>query len=94
MIEGVRPKHRKDVIKDILSWKEKNFFLEDNPTSIKALAQWAYTHIDFRSENGKKLSLNTIEQLFGEVWREEHWDISTQKRTKREDHIKKILHIN
>ena len=94
MIEGVGPKHRKDVIKDILSWKEKEYFQEDNSTSIKALAQWAYAHIDFKSDNGNKLSLSTIEQLFGEVWREEHLEISIQKRAKKEEHKKKILHNN
>lgn len=82
------------MIKEVLSWKEKKYFLEDNPTSIKALAQWAYTHIDFRSENGNKLSLSTIEQLFGEVWREEHLEMSTQKRNKREENKIKMLHTN
>lgn len=94
MIKGILPKHRRDVIKDILSWKEKKYLLEDNPTSIKALAHWVYEHIDFISENGNKLSLSTIEQLFGEIWREEHLDISVQKRNKREENRKKKLHTN
>ena len=40
------------------------------PTSNKALAQWAYSHFDFRTPDYKRLSENTIIQEFGEVWRE------------------------
>lgn len=36
----------------------------------KALAQWAYSHFDFRTPDYKRLSENTIIQEFGEVWRE------------------------
>lgn len=93
-IKGILPKHRKDVIKEILSWQEKKYFLEDNPTSINALAQWTFEHIDFISTRGNKLSLSSVEQLFGEIWREEHLDISIQKRKKREENKKKILHTN
>ena len=38
--------------------------------SNKALAQWAYSHFDFRTPDYKRLSENTIIQEFGEVWRE------------------------
>lgn len=94
VIEGIRPKCRKDVIREILSWKEKKYFQEDNPTSTKALAQWTYTHFDFRADSGNKLSLSTIEQIFGEVWREEHLEISIQKRAKKEERKKKRIHTN
>lgn len=94
VIHGIRPRHRRDVIKQILLWEEKNYFLKDNPTSIKALAKWAYDHFDFKSEIGKKLSISTIEQLFGEIWREEHIEITTQKRAKKAENKKKKIHTN
>lgn len=34
------------------------------------MAQWAYSHFDFRTPDYKRLSKNTIIQEFGEVWRE------------------------
>ena len=61
---------RKEVIKDIILWKKSRYFIEEKPTSNKALAQWAYSHFDFRTPDYKRLSENTIIQEFGEVWRE------------------------
>ena len=46
------------------------YFIEEKPTSNKALAQWEYSHFDFRTPDYKKLSESTIIQEFGEVWRE------------------------
>ena len=51
-------------------WKKSRYFIEEKPTSNKALAQWAYSHFDFRTPDYKRLSENTIIQEFGEVWRE------------------------
>lgn len=91
---GIAPRHRREVIKDIIAWKEKRYLLEDKSTSIKALAKWAYDHFDFKSEDDKELAISTVEQLFGEIWREEHLDITVQKRKEREEHKKKNLHTN
>ncbi|MEL5893727.1 hypothetical protein AAE250_09505 [Bacteroides sp. GD17] len=70
MVIGIRPECRKKVIKTIIIGHYKNFFIEENPTSIKALAHWAYTSMVFIGHNGKPLSENTLTQEFGEVWRE------------------------
>lgn len=67
---GILPQYRKEVIKDIILWKKSRYFIEEKPTSNKALAQWAYSHFDFRTPDYKRLSENTIIQEFGEVWRE------------------------
>lgn len=67
---GILPQHRKKVIKDVILWKRSSYLIEEKPTSNKALAQWAYRHLDFRTADDKKLSENTIIQEFGEVWRE------------------------
>lgn len=50
--------------------EKSRYFIEEKPTSNKALAQWAYSHFDFRTPDYKRLSENTIIQEFGEVWRE------------------------
>lgn len=67
---GILPQYRKEVIKDIILWKKSRYFIEEKPTSNKALAQWAYSHFDFRTPDYKRLPENTIIQEFGEVWRE------------------------
>ena len=38
---GILPQYRKEVIKDIILWKESRYFIEEKPTSNKALAQWS-----------------------------------------------------
>ena len=36
---GILPQYRKEVIKDIILWKKSRYFIEEKPTSNKALAQ-------------------------------------------------------
>lgn len=69
-VTGIQPQYRKRVIRDIIQWQKANYFKEEKPTSNKALAQWAYQHFDFRSEDDKKLTENTVIQEFGEVNRD------------------------
>lgn len=81
---GIRPEHTREVIKGIIEWRDKNYFIEEMPTTTKALADWAYARFEFRSKNGELLAENTVQQLFGEIGRVIHGgNICKRKKRKR-----------
>lgn len=82
---GIRPEHTLEVIEKIIEWHDKNYFIEEKPTSTKALADWAYARFAFRSKKDELLSENTVQQLFGEIGRGIHGGNNGKKRNRKNE---------
>jgi len=82
------------VIENVIGWWADGYLVTEEPTSIKALVDWAMEKFLFLSKKDRPLSYNTIRQEFGEIWRDLQPGNIKGKETKTAMRNKKILHNN
>lgn len=85
VIKGILPKYRKEGMIELLSWRDKGFFGKKENISIHELAEKAAEWELFLSKSNNPLSAKTIEIELGEVWRGEHLQIVTKKKSKNKN---------
>ena len=73
----------------LLKWRDKGFFGKKENISIHELAEKAAEWELFLSKSNKPLSVKTIEIELGEVWRGEHLQKTTKKKSKNNNKNKK-----
>ncbi|EGF55659.1 hypothetical protein, partial [Bacteroides fluxus] len=93
-VRGIGFEHRQEVIENVIGWWADGYLVTEEPTSIKALVDWAMEKFLFLSKKDRPLSYNTIRQEFGEIWRDLQPGNIKGKETKTAMRNKKILRNN
>ena len=88
-LKGILSKYRKEGMIELLKWRDKGFFGKKENISIHELAEKAAEWELFLSKSNKPLSVKTIEIELGEVWRGEHLQKTTKKKSKNNNKNKK-----
>lgn len=88
------PEYREEVEEKFIEWFEEEYFHSENPTGIKALAERLAQTGLLISHDLTPLSVRTIEQELGEIWRRTHAKEIEEKRKEKSVKRKKKEHMN